>query len=241
MKRNLALFDVDGALTRSAEVDAACFARAFEESLLIRGVGRSRHPDATVAAIARRVFVERKGRSPRASQLARLQRRFIELLSGALAADPSACPPVPGAGEALAMLRGSEDWAVAIASGSWRAAVSCKARCAGLDLRALPAAFADDAASREELVALAIGRARDPHLAAGFERVVLVGDGVWGLRAARRAGLAFLGLGNGDGARRLRREGAARVFSHYRPLESLLGRLERAAPPRGTRPGAGRV
>lgn len=57
----------------------------------------------------------------------------------------------------------------------------------------LPAAFADDAAEREEIARIAIDRARF-HSQQPFERIVLVGNSDCDVTTAARLGLGFVGI-----------------------------------------------
>jgi phosphoglycolate phosphatase-like HAD superfamily hydrolase len=57
----------------------------------------------------------------------------------------------------------------------------------------------------------------------GITSVVYVGDGVWDARAARRLGYAFVGIG--DGAERLREEGASMVVGDLTCSRAVSARL----------------
>jgi len=61
----------------------------------------------------------------------------------------------------------------------------------------------------------------------GPRQVVYVGDQPWDQRAAREAGAAFVGIGKGEPARRLQREGA-QVAGDYLDAGLLLALLEEA-------------
>jgi phosphoglycolate phosphatase-like HAD superfamily hydrolase len=50
----------------------------------------------------------------------------------------------------------------------------------------------------------------------GFQSIVYVGDAAWDVKAARRLGWHFVGIGSGERAECLRQEGARWVIPDYR-------------------------
>ncbi len=122
------------------------------------------------------------------------------------------------------------DWALALATGAWRAAARIKIARSGLDLEDVPAAFGADGPSRQAIVGAAIARARVHAGVDDFARRVCVGDGVWDVRTATGLGLPCIGIGSGAHAERLTAAGAARVVADFTDLEAILDALEDATP-----------
>ncbi len=137
----LAIFDVDGTLVQSYGLDAECFVAAFEDALGIADVDTNwaRYDHVTDPGIAAQIIHERQGRAPSADELARLQSAFRIRLAEAADRD-GAYAPLPGAAGLLAALRARTDWAMALATGGWRATARYKLGRSGLGLDDLPAA-----------------------------------------------------------------------------------------------------
>ena len=129
-----------------------------------------------------------------------------------------------GASALLAELGARPDWRAVVATGSWRESARLKLRLAGLDRFELPLASADDGMAREEIVAHGVGLANGDGPFAG---VVLVGDKLWDLAAARHFGFGFVGVG--PERQRVAAEGAARVFEDWRATAAVLDALEEQA------------
>jgi phosphoglycolate phosphatase-like HAD superfamily hydrolase len=217
----LVVFDIDGTLTRTDEVDSVCYLRAFEEELGWTGISTdwAGYPSCTDEAIALEVFARHGGRAPRDGEIDRVRSRFFSLLEAALADGPDLFTEIPGAGEALRRLRSDPRYRVALATGAWEASARLKLRTAGLDVGGLPLATSDDHPIREEIVRRAIARAEAGN--GPFEEIVSVGDGVWDLRTARALGIGFVGIASGERADRLRREGAERVIEDFKDWETF--------------------
>jgi phosphoglycolate phosphatase-like HAD superfamily hydrolase len=218
----LVVFDIDGTLTRTNEVDEECYVRAFEEEHGFTGIDTdwSLYPSCTDAAIARELFALHLGRGPAADEIDRARRRFVALLEAALTRAPGRFAEIPGAAEALRRLRSAPGFRVALATGGWEVSARLKLRAAGLEIDGLPLATADDSPWREEIVRRAISLAEAE--AGPFESVLSIGDGLWDLQVARALGLGFLGVAAGDRADRLRRAGAGRVIEDYLDWDRLL-------------------
>ena len=114
---------------------------------------------------------------------------------------------ITGASIALNRLKRESDWAVAIATGCWRESALLKLRAAQIDIEGIPAAFAEDGLSREEILETAVLQALQDYRVDSFAKTVSIGDGLWDVRTARRLGFTFLGVGGGEAVAFLERAG----------------------------------
>jgi len=228
----LAIFDLDGTLVQSYELDGECFVAACHDALGLAEVDTdwARYDHVTDPGIAAQVIRERWGREPGAGELDRLQSAFCVRLAEAASRD-GAYAPFPGAAGLLAALRTRADWSMALATGGWRAAARLKIGRSGLDLDGLPAAFGEDGPSRQAIVGAAIDRARAQAGVDDFARMVCIGDGVWDVHTATSLGLPCIGVGSGEHAERLAAAGAAHVVADFTDLEAIFNALEDATPP----------
>jgi len=230
----LVIFDVDGTLTRTTDVDARCFVRAAREVLgvaLPADASWDAFRHTTDSGIARELVRRARGRPATPWHLARLRSRQQRLLERALRRRPTAFRAVRGARTLLARLTVDEHYAVALATGAWRWSARTKLAAARLDVAALPAAFADDGIARERIVRIAQARARRLY-GVRFARVVLVGDAPWDARAARRLALPLVGVADKRGEGRLRAAGVRPVLRDFRDLGTVLRAFHAAEVPR---------
>ena len=213
---HLILFDIDGTLTQTTDVDNRCFVRAALETMGLAAIDTdwASYPDVTDSGIVWRLHEVHRGAPPTEDEIGAVRSRFLELLGAELTADPSLCLPVPGAAELLAQLSTHPDYAVGLATGAWRESAEMKLGCAGLLEPRFPMATGSDARSREAIMLLSRQRVGE-HWRRVFDKVTYVGDGVWDARASRQLGYHFVGVGRGERAERLRREGAECVIADY--------------------------
>lgn len=212
--RHLVIFDIDGTLTRTNDLDGRCYAQALEEGLgapIERDWAAYRH--VTDAGIAAEAFERSIGRPPDADDLARVRDRFLALLR----ATREEVFEVPGAAALVRALQGRPGVAVAIATGAWRESAVWKLRRAAVAADGIPMATGDDSPMRDDIIRLAARRAGGP-----FDRTVYVGDGPWDLAATRRLGIAFVGVAADRDPAVLRSLGAPHVLGDLRDNPAFL-------------------
>lgn len=233
----LAIFDIDGTLTRTTRVDEVCFLRAFADEFGISAIDTnwSNYTCSTDSGIALQILQERLGRPPSAGELLRLQRRFVRLLRESFARDPKEFGEVPGAAAAFRRLQAEANWTVAIATGGWRMSALFKLSQVGIDAQEIPAAFADDSVLREDIIKAALSRAMSRNGNEPFRRVVYIGDALWDVRTAQQLDMPFLGVQAGAKGNLLRDEGATEVLEDFSNFDRLLRALEEADVPRRDR------
>jgi phosphoglycolate phosphatase-like HAD superfamily hydrolase len=232
MSRRLAIFDIDGTLTRTSEVDDACYIRAVREEWGVPSMSTdwSAYEHSTDNAIAAEIFRRARGREATPSELGALRDRFAGLVAAEAERAPERFQPVPGAPSLVVELP-QRGWAVAIATGGWTPSARTKLARAGVPAADIPAAFACDARPRQEIIAIAASRAAARLGVERFERVVYLGDGVWDARACAAAGLPFVGVAQGQRAERLRDEGASVVLPDFADVARVLRALDEAGVP----------
>jgi len=227
----LVVFDVDGTLCDTCEVDEECYVRACGEWLgeEARRLEWSAAPHVTDQGILEWMSSTLLCRRPSAREAREVEARFLDLLRGALDHRPSRFRAIPGARPMLDGMA-SDGWGAVAATGGWRASALLKLRAAALPTDLLAASSSDtpDRARIFELAASRAGAGRDRP-----ERVVLVGDGVWDVRTARELGWGFVGVAAGPRRDRLREAGAEHVVEDFTDAAALRDALGRAQVPRG--------
>ena len=232
MDRSLAVFDVDGTLTDTADVDSACFAEALASEFGFEGVNPdwTSYSEFTDSMIIDEIFEERLGRRPDPGEITRLVDRFVAVLERAHVERPDDFTEIPGAGTLLEELRETGGWRVAVATGGWERSARLKLRYAGVGVDGLPFASAEDSRRRAGIVTAAVGRA-ESDTGNSFARVVLIGDTLWDLQTAAELGLPFLGVGGARRAATLLSAGAVAVVPGFEDVGTTVDLLARVGVP----------
>jgi phosphoglycolate phosphatase-like HAD superfamily hydrolase len=186
----------------------------------------------TDEGVTRQIFAQHCGRAPTEAEIARLRRRFVELLHDAVSTRPETCREVPGAADALTRLRREPDWRIAIATGCWHNSARLKLKAAAISVDDVPLATSEDALQRPGIVAHAISRALAHYGQERFDRVVSIGDGVWDVHTARHLDLPMLGVCHDGRVERLREHGVTHVIPDFSDFQHVLQALTDARIPK---------
>lgn len=234
----LAIFDIDGTLTRTTHVDDLSLAAGFGKFLGVHlprvdwfEFGTSTDQGLCLAACRR--YLKRE---PTPDEIAQAKALFLGELRTRIEADRSLCQCVPGAKEVFAHLENA-GWKLGVASGAWEQSARTKLGFAGVEVSHLPATFSfahpeGRPAEREEIVSGTIAKLLQgaPRQHA---RIVYIGDGVWDARASRNLGIGFVGLRHDGDETKLRAEGAGGILRDFLNPQQLLHELENATVPEG--------
>jgi|SRR5947209_2864330 len=228
MNAPLAIFDVDGTLCDTLEVDDECFCSVASELLQISLAGWEESPHVTDSGIVDWLWRRYRGRAPAQPEIEDFVARYEAALARQLDQAPSRFAATRGAAPLLDCLR-REGWHVGIATGGWSRTALLKLRAADLPVELLFAS-ADDSPDRVAIFDLAKRRA-DATYHGIHERVVLVGDGIWDVHVAAHLGWALLGVGCGERGARLRQGGATAVVDDFLDGNEVLRLLRGCAVP----------
>jgi beta-phosphoglucomutase-like phosphatase (HAD superfamily) len=214
----IALFDIDGTLTASNEIDSICFADAFRDVFGIDiDTDWNAYEHTTDRGIATQALRRAWGREPDEDDLSRHRARFIQLLDERM----PALDEIAGARQFVTELL-ARGWRLAFCTGAWSDSARLKLARAGFDI-SVPLTSCDDDASREAILLRGIALAADGEQ----DVVVSFGDGPWDVRAARNLQLAFVGIATSWRAERLRQSGATEVFEDYRDSAAVFAAIDR--------------
>lgn len=183
------VFDVDGTLTLTSEINRDALAQAFLEvfGVPLPSQDWSGYPRVSASGLLLDAAQRALERPPTQDETRRVQAAFMEHLMTVLFTRKAPLE-VPGAVDAVRRLQ-QAGHTVALASGDWRAGMEVKLERAGFEIDGLPIASADDAPERDAIIAEAVARAGGPD---GY--TVYVGDGPWDIGAAQALGFAVVGV-----------------------------------------------
>jgi len=190
----LIVFDIDGTLTDTNQVDGISFLEAWKIAYKISDLSTiwSDYEHSTDSGILEEVFTKRLGRQADEKDRRHFITTFVKILRGYTFSKPDLFSEVPGAKQILRQLK-SSGFAVSIATGAWKESGLLKLKTAGVWTEEIPFASAEDAFSRADILRTSIARASDFYQSPKFESVTYVGDGIWDWKASQEIGVKFIG------------------------------------------------
>jgi len=224
MLESLLVFDIDGTLMAGSGEGTSAYLRAIHDLFGIQARPGS-HPTAgKTDLLILRELAEKSGLRLREGDEAKLARLYLVHLEEDLRRRPGQV--LPGVKPLLARLAAEPGVFLALGTGNLERAARCKLALHGLDGYFLTGGFGSDAAERERIIAVAIGRA-EKVFRTRFRRIVVVGDTPLDVGAAAANGVAAIAVATGPyGLESLREAGAAELLPDLSDTDDFLHRLE---------------
>ncbi len=219
----LVMFDIDGTLVRSGELDDICYletARSFLGNVPINTDWRG-YQHVTNSGITTDLYWENRGHAPSAEQLDQFEAAFAQKIAAYLNQKPQACEAIAGAASFIQSIQQHPNIAVAIATGGWTQCAHTKLRHSGIPIEGIPFASASDAIERVKIMELACDRALAHYNVSEFSQRIYIGDGVWDVTASSDLGYRFIGIGSGAAAHALDDAGAQEIYPDFTEMKGM--------------------
>ncbi|WP_461534965.1 HAD family hydrolase [Spongorhabdus nitratireducens] len=185
------MFDVDGTLVQSCEMDDICYIEAVSDVLgHSLNPGWSSYQHVTDAGILDQ-HLKLTGLLSRRDEIHHeVKQQFTAKVQRQLECNPAA--EVPGAAAFMTRLRRMDNISLSIATGGWESTARLKLQSAGIDISGIPMASSDDHFSRTAIMKIAASRSG----VTGLHPLTYFGDGDWDKRACQTLGYNFVLVGN---------------------------------------------
>lgn len=210
----LAVFDIDGTICDTQQVEGGCYARTFEEvfGVALDPSDWSRFDEPTSSGIVRSLMDGEPGLERREREF---RDRFVDLLKMARPEFPGDFRPLPGAREFIRQLSEAPAHGVAFATGGFDTEAAFKLDCCGITLAHFPHATSSDRPRRRDIIPLAVDRAGGT-----LSEVIYFGDAPWDVEACAELGVAMIGIGRR--VAELRALGLAHTFRDFSDPGAIL-------------------
>ena len=216
----LTIFDIDGTICDTQEVEGRCYAQAFGEifGFSLETVDWTKFEEPTSSGIVRSLC----GHLSYVDALEmKFRDRFVYLLKKEKPRFPGDFTPLSGATEFISELSSDPSVTVAFATGGFDTEADFKLECCGIDLGSYPHATSSDTPKRREIIPLAASRAEKD-----LSSAIYFGDAPWDLEACRVLGIPMIGIGRRiDCLRELGLSHAFRDFSEPSQIRSVMSKL----------------
>lgn len=194
---NLIIFDIDGTLTQTNEIDSKCFARAVEDTLQIKRLNTdwADYQYSTDSGFLHEIYLSFLKRLPFNDEINVIKNLFVDYLKEEWIRDNACYAPIPGAETIFQKITDLSNWHVALATGGWETSALFKLNAASIPFGGLAKAYADDHIERTEIIKMAKQRSEALHGVSEYQRLIYVGDRLWDERAANDLNIEFIGVG----------------------------------------------
>lgn len=194
----LIIFDIDGTLTSTNQIDTLAFKQTIREHLGISDLNTHWHEYtySTDSGILLEIFQTHLNREPADHELQRVEDYFVSLIKAHLSNSDKGEFTLLGANKIFDHINALGDWHIAIATGGWLGSALLKLDHSNIPHTDVPKAYGNDHIERSEIIKVAISRAKQKYDIENYQQTIYVGDRFWDYSAASRLNIEFIGVGN---------------------------------------------
>lgn len=194
MKDKLIIFDIDGTITDTTEVDDFCFKKTFKllYNIDLGAIDWSAFSHATDWGLSMGIIKKHFNIELSNNERRKIEKHFIEILQQELSENPKKFTEIPGSVNFIqSLIKNGQP--IAIATGAWKHSALLKLKKVNLDIKGIPFANSDDFFSREMITESVIKKAEDLY-DKRFKKIVYFGDGVWDFKTTKSLGIQLIGV-----------------------------------------------
>lgn len=219
----LLIFDIDGTLTATNNVDGICFIEALTKffGFSYFDTNWKNYEFVTDSGIPNEIALKHWDRSLSESENNQLEEVFITHLKEHPA---SAFPPILGANKFIQFLKKSNDYEIALATGCWKSSAIHKLTQAQIDYSGIPIATSSDSHNREAIMDIARTRSLDYYGRNDFTETIYFGDAIWDVHACKNLNWRIIGIG--EKISELEELGQKHVFKDYSSPTKIIEAIE---------------
>lgn len=190
MKKPCLIFDVDGTLADTYELDGDYFFESIRNYLDITDIDTewANYPHVTDSGIVKHLFEVHRGKLPEREDYLNLERNFSEKFKEAVSKQEN-ISAVKGAVE-FVKWASEKNFPIGVATGGWRSSASYKLENIGLDFLVSKMISANEGITREGILLASIEKA-----GSSIENTWYFGDGSWDVKCTSNLGIKFIGIG----------------------------------------------
>jgi phosphoglycolate phosphatase-like HAD superfamily hydrolase len=184
------MFDIDGTLLESYELDFECFVDAVKEVTGLNiDTNWASYEHVTDVGILKEFFEKNKIEN-NSEIVDRVKKSFLKKIEKEIVISP--IKQVLGASEFISKLKSLDNVVISFATGGWFESAILKLKSAGIDFSNVSIASSNDHYSRIGIMRIAEKRATDAELL----NFTYFGDGIWDLKACKELGINFVLVGD---------------------------------------------
>lgn len=184
------MFDIDGTLVESYDLDSKLFSESvYEVTETSIDTNWSRYHNVTDSGILQEFF-EENSISEKHETEEKIKEVFLEKLNRATESKP--IKEIYGAKDFLVKLKSMSNVIISIATGGWYESAMLKLSSAGIDVGLIPLVSSSDYVSRIDIMRHAALKANE----GAILPCTYFGDGVWDKKACELLGFNFVLVGN---------------------------------------------
>ncbi len=216
------IFDIDGTLSDTTQVDDTCYISAFESTFgaSIKDVNWSDIKHVTDRGIVEEMVLKIFNREVNSEEIDRMRKKFFQQISDEFKRDKSQFTEIPGAVIFFNNAEIDPNYEVGIATGGWEETADFKLKTIGINPHTVCYSNSSHFKTRENITLDVINQLEmKSHQPA--EEIIYFGDGKWDYITCQNLGIRFIGIDHKT-TKQLEKIGAEEVHTDFSDLVNIM-------------------
>jgi phosphoglycolate phosphatase-like HAD superfamily hydrolase len=224
----LLIFDIDGTLTDTKEVDDFCFLSVFQDEYKVEmsKVDWTTFTNVTDSGLFFDLYSSVFNKSPTENEKLNFQTKFFIYLDRQLQTATDKFKGVNGAANFVKHCSEREEYKIAFATGGWEYSAKLKLQAASIYYKNIPLSNCNYFYRRQDILMEAIEQSKQHYKTKEFDSVIYFGDGEWDYKTTCELQIPFIGVDiNND--KKLNKLGVQDVINDFYDINEILNIIER--------------
>jgi phosphoglycolate phosphatase-like HAD superfamily hydrolase len=222
---HLVIFDIDGTLTDTMNLDDELYVNALKNTLDIDLTQNEwdhfkKISTGTDSGITREIFNKKLDYNWDQKASSFLKSSFLDSLANLFLKKPYLFKEILGAKDFINGLANYEGIKVGIATGSWKDSGIIKLNSIDINYKDFPFGHSDLYSERKDIIDHVIHDSHSKFGISNFSKITYIGDGIWDMVAAQELGINFIGV-DSKNTGLLSNLGVSNVIRNYSDKELL--------------------
>lgn len=224
----LLIFDIDGTLTDTKDVDDDCFISAFfdEYKIELKNTDWSIFNNVTDYGLFIDIYNSSFNRMPTDAERLHFQKRFFEYVDNKLKSNPEKFKSVNGASNFIKYCLDHPNYKIAFATGGWHYSANLKLQAANIFNVGIPISSCDILFRRQDILLEAIEKSKHHYKTQTFDKIIYFGDGVWDYKTTCELEIEFIGVDITQD-KKLEKLGVENVLNDFADIVKVLSIVEK--------------
>lgn len=195
--KQLIIFDIDGTLLDSTDIDSECYIQSLDIEFGIKGINDdwTIYKNATDSGIFEEIYNQYYDIYPEPYDFIKHENGFYNIYNKKLTDNLYSFSEIPGANKIIYLLKSLPCYFIAFATGSYKKTALLKLKQFNITEDEFPITTANDSKQRENIVKLSIKKAEGLYKVDKFDKIISIGDEIWDIKTAINLTLPFIGIG----------------------------------------------
>ena len=220
------IFDIDGTLTDTTDIDDKCYIESFENlfNVSIKEIKWSQLKNVTDWGIAEELISIKLKKNSSQSDIETLKNLFLNKIKDEFRINKSNFTEIKGANSFYNLVRSEPQLKIGIATGGWEETANFKLNAIGINPIDVCYSNSSRFKKREDITLDVISQLNSKH-ADKPDEIIYFGDGEWDYKTCNKLNIRFIGIDNKNNSK-LSNLGAEEVYQNYKTPRKIMNSIK---------------